>query len=162
MLDSLCYRPLIKKRRYRISRGGLDWEIYEFFGDNAGLVVAEVKLESENQPFDRPDWLGRDVTGDPPLMQRQSRTESLLDLEGVSAANLAADNRQPMLNDGKQNHATHAFRSVTKLSARARGICLCQNRSARCPWTSRPVIPVVHRPTPAPIRDRPPVTCHQL
>jgi len=65
MLTTLCRRPLIEKRRYTVRIGGLDWEIDEFFGDNAGLVVAEVELESEDQPFDRPAWLGREVTGDP-------------------------------------------------------------------------------------------------
>ena len=63
MLDTLCHRPLIEKRRYRVRHGGLDWDIDEFFGDNAGLVVAEVELKSEDQPFDRPDWLGQEVTG---------------------------------------------------------------------------------------------------
>ena len=65
MLDTLCHRPLIEKRRYRVRHSGLDWEIDEFFGDNAGLVVAEVELESEDQAFDRPDWLGQEVTSDP-------------------------------------------------------------------------------------------------
>ena len=65
MLASLCHRPLIEKRRYRLRHGELDWEIDEFFGDNAGLVVAEVELESEDQAFDRPDWLGREVSDDP-------------------------------------------------------------------------------------------------
>lgn len=65
MLDTLCHRPLIEKRRYRVRYGGLDWEIDEFSGDNTGLVVTEVELESEDQPCDRPGWLGKEVTGDP-------------------------------------------------------------------------------------------------
>ena len=65
MLATLCHRPLIEKCRYRVRHGGLDWEIDEFFGDNAGLVVAEVELESERQTIERPAWLGEEVTSDP-------------------------------------------------------------------------------------------------
>lgn len=65
MLDTLAEKPLIEKKRYRISHGGLTWEVDEFFGDNQGLVVAEVELQSEDQPFERPSWLGEEVTGDP-------------------------------------------------------------------------------------------------
>ena len=65
MLTTLCHRPLIEKCRYRVRHGGLVWEIDEFFGDNAGLVVAEVELESEEQSFERPAWLGEEVTSDP-------------------------------------------------------------------------------------------------
>ena len=65
MLASLCHQPLIEKHRYRLRHGELSWEIDEFFGDNAGLVIAEVELESEDQAFERPDWLGREVSDDP-------------------------------------------------------------------------------------------------
>jgi adenylate cyclase len=65
MLDHLCLRPLIEKTRYRVPYGGLVWEIDEFSGDNAGLVVAEVELEAEDQPVALPPWVGREVTGDP-------------------------------------------------------------------------------------------------
>lgn len=65
MLDDLCLRPLIEKRRYRIDYGGLAWEVDEFFGENAGLIVAEVELESEQQVFDTPPWAGEEVTDDP-------------------------------------------------------------------------------------------------
>ena len=65
MLATLCHRPLIEKCRYRVRHGGLDWEIDEFFGDNAGLVVAEVELESERQTIEKPAWLGEEVTSDP-------------------------------------------------------------------------------------------------
>ena len=65
MLDALAEKPLIEKKRYKISHGGLTWEIDEFFGDNRGLIVAEVELQSEGQAFDKPDWVGDEVTGDP-------------------------------------------------------------------------------------------------
>jgi len=65
MLDSLCERPLIEKTRYRVRHGGKTFEIDEFHGDNAGLVVAEVELESEEATIDRPPWLGDEVTSDP-------------------------------------------------------------------------------------------------
>ena len=65
MLDTLAEKPLIEKKRYKIRRGDLVWEIDEFFGDNKGLIVAEVELESEEQVFDKPTWLGDEVSGDP-------------------------------------------------------------------------------------------------
>jgi adenylate cyclase len=65
VLDTLAEKPLIGKRRYKIPAGDLSWEIDEFLGDNAGLIVAEVELKSEDQAFARPIWLGDEVTGDP-------------------------------------------------------------------------------------------------
>jgi len=65
MLDALAEKPLIEKKRYKIPAGGLTWEIDEFLGDNAGLIVAELELKSEDQAFERPLWLGDEVTGDP-------------------------------------------------------------------------------------------------
>jgi CYTH domain-containing protein len=65
MLDTLAEKPLIEKKRYRIKCGELVWEIDEFFGDNKGLIVAEVELQTEDQPFDKPSWLGQEVSGDP-------------------------------------------------------------------------------------------------
>jgi len=65
MLDELCEKPIIEKNRYKIPKGKLVWEIDEFFGENDGLVVAEVELESEDQSFAKPEWVGAEVTGDP-------------------------------------------------------------------------------------------------
>jgi len=65
LLDQLCERPLIEKDRYKISLGERIWEVDEFFGDNAGLIIAEVELESEDQAFDTPDWIGQEVSDDP-------------------------------------------------------------------------------------------------
>ena len=65
ILDGLCHRPIIEKVRHRVEHDGLIWEIDEFAGDNAGLVVAEVELDSEDQVFDRPAWLGEEVSDDP-------------------------------------------------------------------------------------------------
>jgi CYTH domain-containing protein len=65
MLDNLCEHPLIEKTRYRVQHHGLTWEIDEFEGDNAGLIVAEVELEEEDQAVILPDWVGKEVTGDP-------------------------------------------------------------------------------------------------
>jgi adenylate cyclase len=64
LLDQVCQQPLIEKNRYRILIGDLVWEVDEFFGDNAGLVVAEVELQSEDQVFERPAWLGKEVSHD--------------------------------------------------------------------------------------------------
>lgn len=65
MLDKLCERPLIEKKRYKIDFGGLVWEVDEFFGENEGLIVAEVELQDENQEIRKPEWIGEEVTGDP-------------------------------------------------------------------------------------------------
>jgi CYTH domain-containing protein len=65
LLDDLCEKPIIEKNRYKITQGGFVWEIDEFFGENEGLVVAEIELESEDQTFEKPEWVGEEVTGDP-------------------------------------------------------------------------------------------------
>lgn len=65
LLDNLAEKPLIEKKRYKIKQGEFVWEIDEFFGDNQGLIVAEIELVSEDQTFDKPQWVGDEVTGDP-------------------------------------------------------------------------------------------------
>lgn len=65
MLEKLCLRPLIEKTRYRVPYAGMVWEVDVFFGENAGLAVAEIELESVDQAFARPDWVGKEVTADP-------------------------------------------------------------------------------------------------
>lgn len=65
MLDDLCEKPIIEKNRFKIDHAGLIWEVDEFFGENQGLIVAEVELESEDQTFEKPEWIGDEVTGDP-------------------------------------------------------------------------------------------------
>ena len=65
MLDTLAEKPIIEKKRYKIKKDGLTWEVDEFFGDNQGLIVAEVELQSEAQAIAKPDWIGEEVTGDP-------------------------------------------------------------------------------------------------
>jgi adenylate cyclase len=65
MLDALAEKPVIEKKRYKVSLEGLAWEIDEFFGDNAGLIVAEVELKSEGHIFRKPEWVGEEVTADP-------------------------------------------------------------------------------------------------
>lgn len=65
ILNELCKKPIIEKYRYRINFGNSIWEVDEFIGLNAGLIIAEIELEHENQTFDIPDWIGKEVTGDP-------------------------------------------------------------------------------------------------
>ena len=62
-LLSLCDKPLIEKTRYKYDYEDLTWEIDEFHGDNDGLIVAEVELESEDQQFKKPDFISEEVTG---------------------------------------------------------------------------------------------------
>ena len=63
-LLEICEKPLIEKNRYKLEHGGFVWEVDEFFGENQGLIVAEIELESEDQHFPEPDWVGEEVTGD--------------------------------------------------------------------------------------------------
>ncbi|MCD4751432.1 MAG: CYTH domain-containing protein [Thermoanaerobaculales bacterium] len=65
LLEELCERPIIEKHRYKISYGGLVWEVDEFHGVNEGLVMAEVELESADQVIEKPTWVGEEVSGDP-------------------------------------------------------------------------------------------------
>ncbi len=65
ILETLCMRPLIEKTRHHVEFGGCTWEIDEFRGDNAGLVVAELELAHADQPFTAPPWLGEEVSDDP-------------------------------------------------------------------------------------------------
>ena len=57
----------IDKTRYLVKNtdGVHTWEVDEFHGDNEGLVMAEIELSDENEPFDKPEWIGEEVTGNP-------------------------------------------------------------------------------------------------
>ena len=64
ILATLCTSPLIEKYRYRIDINGLIWEVDEFLGENQGLIIAEVELETDDQAIALPDWLGAEVSHD--------------------------------------------------------------------------------------------------
>ena len=64
MLEDLCEKPLIEKIRYKIKHHGLVWEVDEFYGENQGLIMAEVELDFKDQKFEKPEWIGAEVTGD--------------------------------------------------------------------------------------------------
>ena len=63
-LLKICEPGVIDKTRYLVDCDGHTFEVDEFYGDNEGLVVAEVELGDENEAFTRPSWLGDEVTGD--------------------------------------------------------------------------------------------------
>ena len=63
-LLKLCEGPIIQKIRRIINHKGARWEVDEFLGENAGLVIAEIELKAEDEAFSRPEWLGREVTQD--------------------------------------------------------------------------------------------------
>ena len=65
MLASLCDAPIIEKYRYQIPIDGYTWEVDEFLGANAGLIIAEVELSDETDRPTLPDWIGADVSDDP-------------------------------------------------------------------------------------------------
>lgn len=64
LLDGLCEQPLIEKYRRKITNGAHVWEVDEFLGANAGLVVAEIELGAEDEAFDQPEWVADEVTDD--------------------------------------------------------------------------------------------------
>lgn len=65
MLRTFCDGPLLEKTRYFVRHDSLTWHIDVHEGALDGFVIAEVELEHEDQPFTRPEWVGREVTGDP-------------------------------------------------------------------------------------------------
>ena len=60
----ICEPGVIDTTRYLVTAGEYTFDVDEFYGDHAGLTVAEVELPDENAPFERPAWLGEEVTGD--------------------------------------------------------------------------------------------------
>ena len=63
-LISLCENGVIDKIRYEILSGKHTYEVDVFEGENAGLLMAEIELDSENEAFEKPNWLGQEITGD--------------------------------------------------------------------------------------------------
>jgi adenylate cyclase len=64
ILDRLCVDGLVEKYRHWVPYAGHEWEVDEFLGASTGLVVAELELEDEDESFERPPWLGREITMD--------------------------------------------------------------------------------------------------
>jgi len=62
LLNTLCHTPLVEKTRHLVKVGPHTWEIDEFKGENAGLIVAEIELSHEDELFEKPHWLGKEVT----------------------------------------------------------------------------------------------------
>ena len=65
MLNTLCGPQQLHKTRHYVRHQGHEWEVDEFHGANAGLVVAELELETSDEHFARPEWLGEEVSDDP-------------------------------------------------------------------------------------------------
>lgn len=63
-LLEICEKGIIDKTRYSIPKGQHIFEIDEFHGDNDGLVIGEIELTEEHEPYEHPDWLGDEVTGE--------------------------------------------------------------------------------------------------
>ncbi len=60
----LCEPGIIEKTRYEIYSDNHTFEVDDFMGENEGLIIAEIELQSETESFQKPDWLGKEVTGD--------------------------------------------------------------------------------------------------
>ena len=65
LLDTMCLRPLIEKTRYQVEYDGRTWEVDEFEGENAGLIIAEIELPTTDAEISLPDWVGPEVSHDP-------------------------------------------------------------------------------------------------
>ncbi|MCK5528229.1 MAG: CYTH domain-containing protein [Kiritimatiellae bacterium] len=63
MLELICGKPLIEKARYKIEYAGKIWDVDSFYGANAGLSLAEVELDAEDEEVELPPWVGEEVTG---------------------------------------------------------------------------------------------------
>ncbi len=63
-LLKLCEKGKIEKTRYEIKSGNHVYEVDEFYGENEGLIMAEIELQSETESFEKPEWLGEEVTND--------------------------------------------------------------------------------------------------
>lgn len=64
MLNNHCLNDIIEKYRYKIEYKGKLWEVDEFLGKNKGLLLAEIELESEDEIFEKPDWVTEEVSHD--------------------------------------------------------------------------------------------------
>lgn len=65
LLDELCLQPLIEKTRYHVSFRGHVWDVDEFHGENDGLIIAEIELPRASATFEKPPWVGEEVSSDP-------------------------------------------------------------------------------------------------
>ena len=63
-LLKLCYKDIIEKTRYEVKAGKHIVEVDVFYGENEGLIIAEIELENENESILKPNWLGEEVTND--------------------------------------------------------------------------------------------------
>ncbi|WP_051945843.1 CYTH domain-containing protein [Verrucomicrobium sp. BvORR106] len=93
LMLQMCLPPLIEKTRYLRAHGGFVWEIDEFHGENAGLVVAEIELPSEETPFDKPSWAGTEVSHDPRYFNSRLAEHPYSEWGGSRARDLEFDVR---------------------------------------------------------------------
>lgn len=85
MLDRLCEGPLIEKTRYREEFAGHCWEVDDFHGDNAGLLVAEIEVPTAAETFAIPPWVGAEVSSDPRYFNSNLATHPYKDWKSQEA-----------------------------------------------------------------------------
>lgn len=85
-LLKLCEPGVIDKTRYLVPVGEHCFEVDEFYGENEGLTVAEVELGSEDESFERPDWLGEEVTGNVSYYNSMLMKNPYKNWQGVTSA----------------------------------------------------------------------------
>ena len=90
-LFALCEPGIVDKVRWLVPAGNHTFEVDEFFGDNAGLVVAEVELSRADEFFIKPDFIGKEVTGDRRYYNSQLRKNPYKNWNGQTAADGSAD-----------------------------------------------------------------------
>jgi adenylate cyclase len=93
MLDLLCVGQPIRKTRHIVDHAGKTWEIDVFDGANAGLVVAEIELSSEDEVFALPGWAGPEVTGDTRFLNAELSRKPFAEW-GISYTALLAEQDQ--------------------------------------------------------------------
>jgi adenylate cyclase len=79
LLKHFCKTTLIDKTRHYVEHEGHTWEVDEFHGDNDGLVVAEIELDSEDEQFEIPDWISKEVTPDDRYYNMNLATHPFMD-----------------------------------------------------------------------------------
>lgn len=90
-LFALCEPGIVDKVRWLVPAGNHTFEVDEFFGDNAGLVVAEVELSRADEFFIKPDFIGKEVTGDRRYYNSQLRKNPFKNWNGQTASDGSAD-----------------------------------------------------------------------
>ncbi len=99
LLDHLAHQPLIYKIRHKISYPPHVWEVDEFCGENSGLIIAEIELKNEEEYFEKPSWLGQEITFD--ARYRNSALAERPYSQWQNSSSLQSTTNESLINSGK-------------------------------------------------------------